>query len=80
MGPPAASSPLSTFCKTASARQIAKLLADGVGLSEIIRAVSQISRTRLRLEVEQPGTEERQNGTFRIFAHYLTSVAAEGDL
>ncbi len=58
------------FRDLASARQIAKLLADGVRLSEIIRAVSQIRKwlpevglanVRLhpgpdhRLEVEQPG-------------------------
>jgi hypothetical protein len=32
------------FCDLTSARQIAKLLADGVRLSDIIRAVSQIRK------------------------------------
>jgi tetratricopeptide (TPR) repeat protein len=68
-----------SFRDLASARQIAKLLADGVRLSEIIRAVSQIRKwlpevglanVRLHtgahysLEVEQPGGRTDQNGQF----------------
>jgi len=48
------SSPLSAFRDLASVRQIAKLLGDGVRLSEIIRAVSQItalSRERLPIQM-----------------------------
>ena len=67
------------FRDLASARQIAKLLADGVRLSEIIRAVSQVRKwlpdvglanMRLhagshdRLEVEQPGGRTDQHGQF----------------
>jgi tetratricopeptide (TPR) repeat protein len=67
------------FRDLASARQIAKLLADGVRLSEIIRAVSQIRKwlpevglanVRLHpgshygLEVEQPGGRTDQHGQF----------------
>jgi tetratricopeptide (TPR) repeat protein len=65
------------FRDLASARQIAKLLADGVRLSEIIRAVSQIKKwfpnvglVRLHagphygLEVEQPGGRTDQHGQF----------------
>jgi tetratricopeptide (TPR) repeat protein len=67
------------FRDLASARQIAKLLADGVRLSEIIRAVSQIRKwlpdvglanVRLHagssysLEVEQPGGRTDKNGQF----------------
>jgi tetratricopeptide (TPR) repeat protein len=67
------------FRDLASARQIAKLLADGVRLSEIIRAVSQIRKwlpdvglanVRLRsganysLEVEQPGGRTDEHGQF----------------
>ncbi len=67
------------FRDLASARQIAKLLADGVRLSEIIRAVSQIKKwlpevglanVRLhpgpdrRLEVEQPGGRTDKSGQF----------------
>src|SRR5262249_55261671 len=67
------------FRDLASARQIAKLLADGVRLSEIIRAVSQIRKwlpdfgvanVRLHagpnysLEVEQPGGRTDQRGQF----------------
>src|SRR5215469_14664077 len=65
------------FRDLASARQIAKLLADGVRLSEIIRAVSQIKKwfpnvglARLHagphygLEVEQPGGRTDQHGQF----------------
>ena len=66
------------FRDLASARQIAKLLADGVRLSEIIRGVSQIRKwlpdvglanVRLHaglysLEVEQPGGRTDQNGQF----------------
>jgi len=68
-----------SFRDLASARQIAKLLADGVRLSEIIRAVSQIrqwlpdvglANVRLHagphygLEVEQPGGRTDKNGQF----------------
>src|SRR2546430_3662720 len=66
------------FRDLASARQIAKLLADGVRLSEIIHAVSQIrkwlpdvglAKVRLHagshyLEVEQPGGRTDQHGQF----------------
>ena len=67
------------FRDLASARQIAKLLADGVRLSGIIRAVSQIRKwfpdvglanVRLHagphysLEVEQPGGRTDQRGQF----------------
>ena len=67
------------FRDLASARQIAKLLADGVRLSEIIRAVSQIRKwfpdvglanVRLHagphysLEVEQPGGRTDKHGQF----------------
>ncbi len=67
------------FRGLASARQIAKLLADGVRLSEIIRAVSQIRKwlpdvglasVRLHagpyhsLEVEQPSGRTDQHGQF----------------
>ena len=67
------------FRDLASARQIAKLLADGVRLSEITRAVSQIRKwlpevglanVRLHpgpqygLEVEQPGGRTDQHGQF----------------
>jgi tetratricopeptide (TPR) repeat protein len=67
------------FRDLASARQIAKLLADGVRLSEITRAVSQIRKwlpdvglanVRLHagphysLEVEQPGGRTNQHGQF----------------
>ncbi len=67
------------FRDLASARQIAKLFADGVRLSEIIRAVSQIRKwlpevglanVRLhpgpdhRLEVEQPGGRTDKSGQF----------------
>jgi hypothetical protein len=67
------------FRDLASARQIAKLLADGVRLSEIIRGVSQIRKwlpdaglasVRLHagphcgLEVEQPGGRTDKNGQF----------------
>jgi tetratricopeptide (TPR) repeat protein len=67
------------FRDLASARQIAKLLADGVRLSEIIRAVSQIRKwlpevglanVRLHagphysLEVEQPRGRTDQHGQF----------------
>ena len=67
------------FRDLASARQIAKLLADGVRLSEIICAVSQIRKwlpdvglanVRLHagphysLEVEQPGGRTDQHGQF----------------
>jgi tetratricopeptide (TPR) repeat protein len=67
------------FRDLASARQIAKLLADGVRLSEIIRAVSQIRKwlpdvglARLHagpsysLEVEQPGGRIDQKGQFML--------------
>jgi tetratricopeptide (TPR) repeat protein len=67
------------FRDLASARQIAKLLADGVRLSEIIRAVTQIRKwlpdvglasVRLHpgphysLEIEQPGGRTDQHGQF----------------
>jgi len=67
------------FRDLASARQIAKLLGDGVRLSEITRAVSQIRKwlpevglanVRLHagphcsLEVEQPGGRTDRNGQF----------------
>jgi tetratricopeptide (TPR) repeat protein len=67
------------FRDLASARQIAKLLADGARLSEITRAVSQIRKwlpevglanVRLHpgpqysLEVEQPGGRTNQRGQF----------------
>jgi tetratricopeptide (TPR) repeat protein len=67
------------FRDLASARQIAKLLGDGVRLSEIIRAVSQIRKwlpdvglanVRLHagphysLEIEQPGGRTDQRGQF----------------
>jgi tetratricopeptide (TPR) repeat protein len=67
------------FRDLASARQIAKLLADGVRLSEIIRAVSQIRKwlpevglasvrlhagPRYGLEVEQRGGRTDQHGQF----------------
>ncbi len=67
------------FRDLATARQIAKLLADGVRLSEIIRAVSQIRKwlpdvglanVRLHagphhsLEVEQPGGRTDKHGQF----------------
>src|SRR5215469_11640654 len=67
------------FRDLASARQIAKLLADGVRLSEIIHAVGQIRKwlpdvglanVRLHagphysLEVEQPGGRTDKNGQF----------------
>jgi Flp pilus assembly protein TadD len=62
------------FRDLASARQIAKLLADGVRLSEIIRGVSQIRKwlpdvglANVRphsLEVEQPGGRTDKNGQF----------------
>jgi tetratricopeptide (TPR) repeat protein len=70
------------FRDLASARQIAKLLADGVRLSEIVRGVSAIRRwlpevglsnVRLRpgpgnsLEVEQPGGRTDKRGQF-LFA------------
>ena len=70
------------FRDLASARQIAKLLTDGVRLSEIVRAVSEIRRwlpdiglsnVRLRvgpsntLEVEQPGGRTDKRGQF-LFA------------
>jgi tetratricopeptide (TPR) repeat protein len=70
------------FRDLTSARQIAKLLADGVRLSEIIRAVSQIRKwlpevglanvrfhpgPHYRLEVEQPGGRTDQHGQF-VFA------------
>jgi tetratricopeptide (TPR) repeat protein len=69
------------FRDLASARQVAKLLADGVRLSEIIRAVSQIRKwlpevglanVRLHagphdsLEVEQPGGRIDQHGQFAL--------------
>jgi Flp pilus assembly protein TadD len=69
------------FRDVASARQIAKLLADGVRLSEIIRAVGQIKKwlpdaglanVRLHagphysLEVEQPGGRTDQCGQFGL--------------
>ncbi len=67
------------FRDLASARQIAKLLADGVRLSEIIRSVSQVRKwlpevglanVRLHpgpdhsLEVEQPGGRTDKHGQF----------------
>jgi tetratricopeptide (TPR) repeat protein len=67
------------FRDLASARQIAKLLADGVRLSEVTRAVSQIRKwlpevglanvrlhpgTQYSLEVEQPGGRTDQHGQF----------------
>jgi tetratricopeptide (TPR) repeat protein len=67
------------FRDLASARQIAKLLTDGVRLSEIIRAVSQIRKwlpdvglanVRLHagphysLEIDQPGGRTDQHGQF----------------
>jgi hypothetical protein len=67
------------FRDLASARQIAKLLGDGVRLSEIIRAVSQIRKwlpdvglanVRLHagphcsLEIDQPGGRTDQHGQF----------------
>ncbi|MFZ2079147.1 MAG: tetratricopeptide repeat protein [Xanthobacteraceae bacterium] len=66
------------FRDLASARQIAKLLADGVRLSEIVRSVSEIRKwlpevglanVRLHagphyLEVEQPGGRTDQHGQF----------------
>jgi tetratricopeptide (TPR) repeat protein len=67
------------FRDLASARQIAKLLADGVRLSEITRAVSQIrkwlpdvglanvrlhARPHQGLEIEQPGGRTDQHGQF----------------
>jgi tetratricopeptide (TPR) repeat protein len=67
------------FRDLASARQVAKLLADGVRLSEIVRAVSQIrtwfpdvglANVRLHagphygLQVEQPGGRTDQHGQF----------------
>ena len=67
------------FRDLASARQVAKLLADGVRLSEIVRAVSQIRKwlptlawrnVRLHagpqysLEVEQPGGRTDRHGQF----------------
>ncbi len=67
------------FRDLASARQIAKLLADGVRLSEIIRAVSQIRKwlpevglANVRfhagpyygLDIEQPGGRTDQHGQF----------------
>jgi tetratricopeptide (TPR) repeat protein len=67
------------FRDLASARQVTKLLADGVRLSEIIRGVSQIRKwlpdvglanVRLHagpsynLEVEQPGGRTDKNGQF----------------
>jgi len=70
------------FRDLASARQIAKLLADGVGLSEIVRGVSEIRRwlpeaclssVRLcpgpgnTLEVEHPGGRTDKRGQF-LFA------------
>jgi tetratricopeptide (TPR) repeat protein len=70
------------FRDLASARQIAKLLADGVRLSEIIRAVSQnrkwlpevgLANVRFHpgpdrgLEVEQPGGRTDKHGQF-VFA------------
>jgi BRCA1 C Terminus (BRCT) domain len=70
------------FRDLASARQIAKLLADGVRLSEIVRGVSEIRRwlpevglsnVRLRpgpgntIEVEQPGGRTDKRGQF-LFA------------
>jgi Flp pilus assembly protein TadD len=69
------------FRDLASARQIAKLLADGVRLSEIIRAVSQIRKwlpdvglasvrlhagSHYSLEVEQPGGRTDQQGQFAL--------------
>jgi len=69
------------FRDLASARQIARLLADGVRLSEIIRGVSQIRKwlpevglanVRLHagasfsLEVEQPGGHTDQHGQFML--------------
>jgi tetratricopeptide (TPR) repeat protein len=67
------------FRDLASARQIAKLLGDGVRLSEIINAVSQIKKwmpevglanvrlhpgSHRRLEVEQPGGRTDKHGQF----------------
>jgi tetratricopeptide (TPR) repeat protein len=67
------------FRDLASARQIAKLLADGVRLSEIIRAVRQIRKwlpdvglanvrfhagPHYSLEIEQPGGRTDQHGQF----------------
>jgi tetratricopeptide (TPR) repeat protein len=67
------------FRDLASARQIAKLLADGVRLSEIIHAVGQIRKwlpdvglanvglhagPHYSLEVEQPGGRTDKNGQF----------------
>ena len=69
------------FRDLASARQIAKLLGDGVRLSEIIRAVSQVrkwlpevglanvrfhSGPRYGLEIEQPGGRTDQHGQFML--------------
>jgi tetratricopeptide (TPR) repeat protein len=69
------------FRDLASARQIAKLLADGVRLSEIICAVSQIRKwlpdvglasvrlhagSQYNLEVEQPGGRTDQHGQFML--------------
>jgi len=68
-----------SFRDLAGARQIAKLLADGVRLSEIIRAVSQIKKwlpdvglakvrfhagPQYSLEVEQPGGRTNKHGQF----------------
>jgi tetratricopeptide (TPR) repeat protein len=78
------------FRDLASARQIAKLLSDGVRLSEIIRAVSQIRKwlpdvgvasVRLHagphhsLEVEQPGGRTDQHGQFVLAVHPSQSNA-----
>jgi len=69
------------FRDLASARQIAKLLSDGVRLSEIIRGVSEIRRwlpefglshvqlrpgPRNSLEVEQPGGRTDKHGQFLL--------------
>jgi tetratricopeptide (TPR) repeat protein len=73
-----------SFRDLASARQISKLLADGVRLSGIIRSVSEIRRwlpdvglsnVRLRpgpsnsLEVEQPGGRTDKHGQFVLAIH-----------
>jgi BRCA1 C Terminus (BRCT) domain len=77
------------FRDLASARQIARLLADGVRLSEIIRGVSEIRRwlpevglsnVRLRpgpgntLEVEQPGGRTDKRGQFLFAVDGLSKV------
>jgi tetratricopeptide (TPR) repeat protein len=73
-----------SFRDLASARQIAKLLSDGIRLSEIIRSVSEIRRwlpdvglsnVRLRpgpsntLEVEQPEGRTDKHGQFVLAVH-----------